>query len=291
MLAALKKSISLLFQFFRFSYFLIKRKAFSPNLKMQVQFSGKKCLIIGNGPSIGQDLEKILTNFEGNELFVVNNFVSSSLYIKLKPSFYVFADPMYWLDLDSEVSRKDKEMLEIIKKVTDWKLTILIPLSAAESFRKVFKDSSNISVLHYNDIILETDTHLDYQFYSRSLACPFIQNVMVQSIFLALNLGFKEINLIGADHSWTKEIRVNRENAVCLIDTHFYDREQDRKLQPWISYMGKPYKMHDILIVLAKAFKGYHILEKYSRSLHARIYNYTPESFIDSFEKRELNRH
>ncbi len=287
---AITSFLNIPFQYLRFLYFLIRRRAFSPTLKKQNPKAAKKCLIIGNGPSIGQHLEKTLLDFEDNELFVVNNFVSSPLYTLLKPAFYVFADPMYWLDLDNPVSKKDKEMLQVIKEVTDWKLTILIPLSAARNFSKVFGNSASITLVHYNDIIVETGLGLDYMLYSRSLACPYIQNVMVQSIFLALNLGFKEINLIGADHSWTKEIRVNHENVVCLIDTHFYDQGQTASLQPWISYLGKPYKMHEILNVLAKAFNGYHILEKYSRFLSAKIYNYTPESFIDSFEKRVLKR-
>lgn len=288
MIEKLKHYINIPYQCFRSLFFIIKRNALHPSISKISNHSSATCLVIGNGPSIGNDLEKLVLSFPENDLFVVNNFVTSQLYVKLKPRYYVFADPMYWEDLESPVSKKDKEMLELIRQITDWELTVLIPLSALKSFRKVFSGCTNIHILHYNDIIMETGTSLDHYLYSRSLVCPFIQNVMVQTIFLALNLGFKEVNLIGADHSWTKEIRVSDNNRVCLVDSHFYDVPGKGELQPWVSYMGKDFKMHEILRILANAFNGYQILERYSRKLEARVYNYTPGSFIDSFEKRPI---
>jgi len=277
-----------IYRIIRYAYFLLIKGSFKPTIKKNRSLTEKSCLIIGNGPSIAITLAQITSDFPDNDIFVVNNFAESDWYKKIKPTYYVFADPMYWIKFNSPAGKKELEILIKIKEATDWRLTILIPFSALKAFKLIFDDCPHIILRYFNDIILNTGTTLDYLLYQQSLACPAIQNVMVQSIYLALNIGYKEINLVGADHSWTKEIRVNDENIVCLIDNHFYDQDQMPRLQPWSPPDAPSYKMHEILIILAKAFSGYHVLKKYADFLGTTIYNYTPDSFVDAFQRKSI---
>ena len=50
---------------------------------------------------------------------------------------------------------------------------------------------------------------------------PFSQNVLVAAIYISLNLGYKNIYLLGADHSWAHDVSVNDDNQLCLNDRHF----------------------------------------------------------------------
>ena len=36
-------------------------------------------------------------------------------------------------------------------------------------------------------------------------------------------MGFKTLNIYGADHSWSEDLRVDNNNRVCKISRHFYD--------------------------------------------------------------------
>lgn len=283
------RPLIIIYKILRFVFFIISKGSFRPSIGHVINKTRASCLIIGNGPSIAVGMQEIIDNFIRSEIFVVNNFVESEWYYKIKPAFYVFADPMYWMK-DSQASKKDQTILLKIKQITDWELTILIPFSAVSAFKSVFDECPQIKLQYFNDIILDTETTLDYLLYKKSLACPAIQNVMVQAVYLALNIGYTEINLVGADHSWTKEIRVNKENTVCLIDNHFYDQDQEKNLQPWTPPDAPAYKMHEILIILARAFRGYHVLNSYASYLGSTVYNYTQGSFVDAFEKKSLHK-
>ncbi len=47
-------------------------------------------------------------------------------------------------------------------------------------------------------------------------------------------------------------------------------------------------KLHEVLIKFVHAFKGYHDIERYARSKGIIIYNATPQSFIDAFERYKI---
>lgn len=288
MITGVKNLLNTLYQLIRFFYLIIRLKAFRPTIKNIPRTDKVKCLLIGNGPSLDAGIEELLLNFNEHDIFVVNSFASSPLYLKIRPKYYVFADPLFWEITENPVSLKTRDILFQIREHTNWNLIILIPLPGVKAFTLFFKGCDYISIFHYNDIIVETNTRVDYFLYSRSIACPWIQNVMVQAIYLAINLSYKEIDLLGVDHGWTKELAVNDQNEVCLKDPHFYDTDADIRLMPWLQLDGKPYKMHKILQVLARSFYGYHILEKYSVYMGAKIFNLTQNSFIDSFERKIL---
>ena len=46
--------------------------------------------------------------------------------------------------------------------------------------------------------------------------------------------------------------------------------------------------LHDILLSFHIAFRAYFDVEDYARHRGIKIYNATPGSFIDAFERREL---
>ena len=57
--------------------------------------------------------------------------------------------------------------------------------------------------------------------YDCNLAMPSVENVMVASLYIAIYLGYKTVELYGVEHSWTKSLYVNDHNQVCLHDDHF----------------------------------------------------------------------
>ena len=49
-------------------------------------------------------------------------------------------------------------------------------------------------------------------FFSKGLAMPRPHNVLIPSIMNLAYLGYKELYIVGADHSWLSEITVNENN-------------------------------------------------------------------------------
>ena len=127
---------------------------------------------------------------------------------------------------------------------------------------------------------------LEYFLYKKGISAPGSQNVLITSIYAMINMGYSKIFLYGADHSWTSQMIVNQSNQVCLSDHHFYDILPSA-LNPWLKADGSPYKMHEILDDLRRAFYSYHELNSYALYIGAvTIINMTKMSFIDAFEKQ-----
>jgi hypothetical protein len=113
---------------------------------------------------------------------------------------------------------------------------------------------------------------------------PRPHNVLIPSIMIALSLGFKKIFLFGADHSWLKDIWVDEENNVLLQQKHFYDIDKAKPRH--MDYLGKgKRKMHEVLIKFYHSFKGYFEIDAYGKNQGKTIYNCTPGSYIDAFDR------
>ena len=71
----------------------------------------ERAMVLGNGPSLQSDMQTILNRRMGADLYCVNAFALTDYFTKLKPDFYVFADPMYWIDDINEDMKKIAEIL------------------------------------------------------------------------------------------------------------------------------------------------------------------------------------
>lgn len=233
--------------------------------------------ILANGPSLN-DIENI--DFYKSGICVVNFFYKSPWFKKLKPRYYVIADPAFFMD-----EKLLKTLIEAFKDV-DWEMSLFIPYRWRNVYLLHSTNSDYIKIVPFNSVIYDGFECFRYFLYKRGWAMPKAQNVVVASIFLGINMGYKTIKLYGVDHSWTENIRVNNENQVCLIDSHFYDQEEV-SLKPWriVSQGGGIYKMHEILRDLSITFMSYHTLRKYAENQGCHIVNKTKGSYIDAFER------
>ena len=263
------------------------------NVKLNSIKDNGGCYILGNGPSLKHDLQYNFDFLNDKKIFVVNNFATSNYYKIIKPKYYVFADPAYWSLIEtSETVKNCKITLEIIRDNTDWEMIIFVPSSAFKNsvFSDFFKKNKYVTLVDYNTTVISKKGFdcVNYFLFKKNLAAPHIQNVLVSSIYISMNIGFSEINILGSDHSWTKELFVNDENQVCTIDNHFYDVTKV-KYNVFTRIDNSVYKMHEILRDYALMFEGYHQLKKYGDYLSVKIYNRTENSFIDAFEKKRIN--
>lgn len=232
--------------------------------------------ILANGPSLKKDIEKI--NLLNGDFCVVNDFYKSPYYSIIKPKYHVLADPLYFT--------QNSDIEPFIQSV-NWELKMFVPYFAWKKM-DLLRGMPNefITVIPFHNKISDSFQMLDFFLYRKGVSIPGTPNVLVPSIFNGINMGYNEIHLYGADHSWTENIRVNNENQVCLKDSHFYDKEKV-SLKPWRKSMeGRDvYKMYEILRDLANTFEAYHILREYADTQGCHIVNKTGGSYIDAFDR------
>ena len=66
---------------------------------------------------------------------------------------------------------------------------------------------------------------------------PRPRNVLIPSIMLAINSGYRRVYVAGADHSWLKTLSVDDENRVVSIQPHFYKEKESEEERIRVDYM------------------------------------------------------
>lgn len=239
--------------------------------------SGDKPLIImGNGPSLRQTLTDYAELLKKSETLAVNFAANSPEFFEIKPKYYVLADPHFFKGKENDNVRR---LYENLAKV-DWKMTLFIPRkeNAAEL--------SNLTIEKFNMVGIEGWQRLQNFAFTNALAMPRPRNVLIASIMVAIFKGFKEIYLVGADHSWLQTISVNEQNEVVSIQPHFYKEEKKEETRIKSEYSAYP--LHQIIYSFYIAFRAYHQIRRFADTHGITIYNATPASFIDAFERKNL---
>lgn len=84
---------------------------------------------------------------------------------------------------------------------------------------------------------------------------------------------------------------MNKRNIVCFSDTHFYDDEKSEEVPFWKNEEETvPFKMDEIFQAFSLMFKGFQELEEYSKFLNSKIYNASHKSYIDAFERYDIEK-
>ena len=149
-------------------------------------------------------------------------------------------------------------------------------------------DSLSINIKYFNPTPIEGFKNFKHFCFKRGLGIPRPHNVLIPSLMIALNMGFKSIYILGADHSWLSEIKVNNYNQILFSQKHFYN-PNNKTEKPLIHFSGIQRKLHELLQVFVWAFSGYFVVNEFAISIGAKILNATPDSYIDAFNRVDLS--
>ena len=153
-----------------------------------------------------------------------------------------------------------------------WSLILFIPWQAYKTgFFQSQLSNNNIKIIPFN----YTNFYPSYtKFYNKILSWNMgvvpVGNVLGCAIYLSVNMGYKEVLIYGAEHSWTVDLRVNEQNQVCTVKRHFFEDEEI--LVPWLKSNNEVFKMAEILDSLKNHFRGYEYLNWYANSKNCKIF-------------------
>ena len=260
----------------------------------QIKHHSDKIVIIGNGPSLNQSVEKYKEEIISNDRIAVNFFASSDLYDIIRPNIYVFADPAFFYVPESQ-KESIENLIECILTKTTWEMHLIIPLSACEApLVEKLRQNKYINIEFYLNFYQEYDNRSKFEAWDENLIGPPAQNVLNVAIYLALYWGYKETYLIGADSSFLEDLRVDQEtNELYTIDTHFYnnkDVHSDKKFydQKKRGRSRADWKLHELIYAHGRMFEYYDELKKYADYKGLKVYNASEYSWINVFERKKL---
>jgi hypothetical protein len=248
-------------------------------------------IVIGNGPSLKEQLETSLDFFSSNICICVNNFVLTEYYTKVKPRIYILIDSAYFIT--SNDPEKEQEHLSTFNNLyskTTWNIDFIVNSKYKNNDRILLLiKNQNINVLFINQ-----DDHNNYLskeeqyklFNENKISVP-AQTVLNTAIYLGIFWRYKNIILIGADTSWHEDIRVDQKtNQVYFEDKHFYDTK--RRLIYSDTERTIPIKLHEELQNISNALRSYWLLREYAEYNSVSVFNASGKSWIDAFERKTL---
>lgn len=243
-------------------------------------------IIMGNGPSLRDTIANYSDLLKKSNTLAVNFAANADSYFDIKPDIYVLADPHFFkVGEDGISSDPNVRRLWTNIAITDWDMTLYLPCKA--KIPDSVKLNTHIKVKRYNLTPGEGLKSPVHWLYRKGLAMPRPRNVLIASIMVALREGYRDIRIVGADHTWSRDLWVDDSNRVISVQKHFYkdnEKEFERVAQ---EYAG--YHLHDILNSLTIAFRSYHQIADYAGTIGAKITNCTPGSFIDAFPRSSLS--
>jgi len=242
--------------------------------------TGRGIIIMGNGPSLADDIALHADALAQGPAMAVNFAANAPEFSRLRPAYYIIIDPHFF---SGKADHNLQKLWSGISAV-DWPMTLIVPRKEASRLPQSVRDNECVAVARVNPVAVEGWHWLESAAYSSGMGMPRPRNVLIPAIMAAVVMGYREIYLCGADHSWLKTISVDDDNCVVSIQPHFYkDDERELKRQRR-DYMKYP--LHQILESFSIAFASYHRMQRFARGKGISIYNATPGSYIDAFERK-----
>ena len=252
--------------------------------------TGRSCIIAGNGPSLADNLKKDRDILQSTPVFCVNHFVNSSEFTIIKPKYYCMIDPSFFrTTLSAEREKGRNKTLQNLNDLTTWDMHLFLPFLPGQIMLEAYLPSPHLHmhICHiypgFNWPVLRN------LIYRTGLLMPTPQNVLVAAIFQAINMGYKEICLLGAEHSWIEDLRVKEDNLLYTVQKHFSGETDEIPMYKAAPRNTETFKVHEMLEAFRRTFKSYWLLKEYAAYRGATVFNSTPCSSIDAFERRNIS--
>ena len=250
------------------------------NKDLKGRHIGKRCFIVGNGPSLKKmDLSRLRDEIT----ITVNNIMNNQeIYNAVYADYHVFIDPMY-SSLESS-KPQGADTIELLKSINypDKQPACLVSYEGLSSYKK------NGLVNHLNLYYLYQHRNMLNR-YSHSIDLtkniPSSQNVTQAAIFSAIYMGFKEIYLIGCDMTsvfLTFETNEDGERAISKsFHAYQYNINEEKTMLKNANKHDNEYMLYDY----AKTFTIFKRIRKYAEKNDIKIFNATIGGGLDVFER------
>lgn len=252
------------------------RRILNNNLKLKNKFVGRRCFVLGNGPSL-KELDLSLLKEE--QVFTVNQLMRDERFPQLSTNFHIFADPQYYqMDPENKYHLKLIEMIRNLGK-GDNKTEVFFPIEAREFIEKMQLDNLSINYFLVGCNMYENyKKEIDY-----TKGIPGFYTVVQYAISLAIYCGFSEIYLLGCDMTGYKQME---RRILGAQDTeHSYTMTKE-ELQKGLHY--EELSCETFFNGYAKMFVDYRRLYEYTQKRKIKLINLTKGGLLDSIPRQSF---
>ena len=237
---------------------------------------GKRCFILGTGPSIKNIDLGLLHN---EDTFAVNDFDKFPAFPSMRAKFYVIMDSIYFSD-DGRSGIWGKNLEHKTETIgTATSLFLNVETKKIVEDKKLFNRNPKYYLSAHGLFSEKISCNIDID-----KTIPYLKNVTLACLIIAVYMGYDEIYLLGCEHNYLSfrsgigQLKIvdhcYEDDDVKNIDTR--DVERDLKM----SY-------ESCIANTLQLFKNYRIFYQKVKKMKpsTKIFNATPNSFLDVFPK------
>jgi len=167
------------------------RHVISSNEQYRNLHAGKRCFVIGNGPSLRK---QDLSHLANDVTFVMNAFCKHEVVTKWQPTYYFFSDPVLF-----DGSESSAEFFRTLK-TTIHETTFFVPVNHKEIIEKErILPPESTRFFAQSGRVLGEDTNEVVDF---ARPVPSAETIAQTAIMGAIYMGCSPIYLMGLDHDW-----------------------------------------------------------------------------------------
>lgn len=251
---------------------------------MLKKINNNNLFILGNGPSLQDDLFKIK---KGSLIFAVNTFFSKNYFKSYKPSFLCCIDFMFWSDysrLSPSVKKPVQKTFKELNRIT-WDLTVFIPNGAKKTFKSRI-NNKNIKIITIPALSYDFELSLYLKILCFFKLPPPRINVVVTSLYIGILYRINNIELLGVDMDRIYSFKVNQVTNKSYINYIHFSNTKTQPLKFKNKFIDrKETSIYIKLIREASAFKWYAYIALLSKSFNIKLKNKSYKSLVDSIDR------
>lgn len=276
----LKKIIESIYEiFYIFKWIIDYLVRYKKNQKISKIYDS--VIVVGNGPSVlNFDFQKAKNR--GFEFLVVNYFaLDEERFFNLRPKYYCIIDH-FLFDKSTKQKFPNFQKLEEQLSRVDWDLNLITLSGQILGIKNEYIKCININSIVYKGGLNKFEHFL----YNNNLASYTFQNVINAALFYLIAAKAKLVLLIGVENDWHRELSVGPNNEIFRETVHFYGKEKINIIEKGEINKGELYKyFYWYYLTLYSYFKA----NSYAIKNATKIYNCTPGSYIDVFDRIDFN--
>lgn len=251
----------------------------SGNASFKNKFKGKRCFIIGNGPSLN-DMD--LSLLENEYTFTVNQLPKNNQFESINTTFHLWSDARFF-NLD-ENDDGDMALLETMKKVNspDNKPIVFYEIAAKEMVKK-FELDKELDIHYFAALQFTKKRYLKKDSIDFTKVVCNWPTVIQIAITMAIYMGFSEIYLLGLDCTGFINIAETKLKVYSHGIKYAFDVSEAEKKR--MEKSNSMYSMKQELLCQAELFDDYDLLSDYAKRKGIKIFNATRGGLLESFER------
>lgn len=250
------------------------------NKKLKNTLAGKRCFIIGNGPSLKmQDLSMLKDEI----VFTVNQAVRHDFFEDIRSNYHFWTDPnLFLIDDDSEVDKSIIDMMRRVKSIYNNPICFY-PLSQ-KKFVEKYRLDKELTIKY-----ISPELGWLYENFNESIEfdrqIPVFGTVVQYAISAAIYMGVSEIYVIGCDNTGI----VNSVNSILEENdgsNYGYEVSEVEKIR--MQRTAKRNGLELDALAYYNDIKSYRLLYEYCKKRNIKLMNCSARTVIDSIPKINL---